>query len=86
MTETLEEAAEKYRLSRKGFVSKYDCKKGFIDGIKWQAERSYSEEEVYNLLKKFKTDIINNTELGDDFETLICDIKTTKWFEQFKKK
>ena len=55
-------------------------------GAKWQQERSYSEEELIILLKKFKKDIINSTELGDDFETLICDVKTDEWFEQFKKK
>ena len=38
------------------------------------------------LLKKFKKDIINSTELDDDFETLVCDIKTNKWFEKHKKK
>lgn len=49
-------------------------------------EKSYSEEELIILLKKFKKDIINSTELDDDFETLICDIKTNKWFEKHKKK
>jgi hypothetical protein len=49
-------------------------------------EGMYSEEQVITLLKKFKKDIINSTELDDDFETLVCDIKTDKWFEQFKKK
>jgi hypothetical protein len=49
-------------------------------------EKSYSEEELIILLKKFKKDIINSIELDDDFETLICDIKTNKWFEKHKKK
>lgn len=49
-------------------------------------EKSYSEEELIILLKKFKKDIINSIELDDDFETLICDIKTDKWFEKHKKK
>ena len=49
-------------------------------------EKSYSEKELLTLLKKFKRDIINSTELDDDFETLICDIKTDKWFEKYKKK
>ena len=53
--------------------------------LKWQQERSYSEEDLKLLLKKFKKDIINSTELDDDFETLVCDIETNKWFEQFKK-
>ena len=54
--------------------------------LKWQQERSYSEEDLKLLLKKFKKDIINSIELDDDFETLICDIKTNKWFEKHKKK
>lgn len=59
---------------------------GFENGKRWQQERSYSEEDLKLLLKKFKKDIINSTELDDDFETLVCDIETNKWFEQFKKK
>ena len=59
---------------------------GFENGKHWQQERSYSEEDLKLLLKKFKKDIINSTELDDDFETLVCDIETNKWFEQFKKK
>ena len=58
----------------------------YIDKLEKQQKRSYSEEELIILLKKFKKDIINSTELDDDFETLVCDIKTKKWFEQFKKK
>ena len=72
--ETLEEASNNWEF------------RSFEAGAKWQQERSYSEEDLKLLLKKFKKDIINSTELDDDFETLVCDIETNKWFEQFKKK
>lgn len=42
--ETLEEAAEKHR-----YGDKYE---NFIRGAKWQAERMFSEEEVYELMIK----------------------------------
>ena len=42
----------------------------YIDKLEKQQKRSYSEEELIILLKKFKKDIINSTELDDDFETL----------------
>jgi hypothetical protein len=47
--------------------------KGVQDGVKWQAERLYSEEEVRDLILKF-----NNDKPG------IFD--ASEWFEQFKKK
>jgi hypothetical protein len=48
-------------------------------GAKWQAERMYSEEEVIELLQKYRLDLSSGktANIGD----------TTKfWFEQFKKK
>jgi hypothetical protein len=57
--------------------------KGFIEGYeesnKYQAERMYSEEEVIELLQKYRYDLSSGKtpNIGD----------TTKvWFEQFKKK
>jgi hypothetical protein len=47
--ETLEEAAENYRLSKKGFVTKYDCKKGFTEGAKWQQEQMSKSEFLQKL-------------------------------------
>jgi hypothetical protein len=50
-----------------------------ILGAKWQAERMYSEEEVIELLQKYRLDLSSGktANIGD----------TTKfWFEQFKKK
>ena len=92
---TLEEVAERLtkdfpHYSVRGNMDDSDIKGWFLEalqkGAKWQQERSYSEEDLKLLLKKFKKDIINSTELDDDFETLVCDIETNKWFEQFKKK
>lgn len=70
--ETLEQAAEKYSYGgREG-----GHRKPFLEGAKWQAERSYSEEEV----SQYVTFCIE------------CDrnhlpiLKIKDWFEQFKKK
>jgi len=46
--ETLEEAAEKYHLKNQHPQNQYP-KKAFIEGAKWQMERSYSEEEVMDM-------------------------------------
>jgi hypothetical protein len=51
-------------------------------GAKWQQERSYSEEEVFELLKKFAPHIrYNHKELPHTWEQVV-----KEWFEQFKKK
>lgn len=66
--ETLEEATNNYSSNK---LSKL----GFIEGAKWQQERSYSEEEVINILKK-----------GLDNHYLKTNKNHLKiWFEQFKK-
>ena len=50
--ETIEEAAEKYVNSFEFGIAhpRRVCKNAFINGAKWQQERSYSEEEVKDLL------------------------------------
>jgi len=70
--ETLEEAAEK----KYGLNDKYSKNRlGFIEGAKWQQERSYSEEEVL----AFGEFIFKHT--------LLAHSKGVKnLFEQFKKK
>ena len=81
--ETLEEAAERIAYNsteeNKGFPSI----KMFIQGAKWQQERSYSEEEVLDILE-------NHTEYLNTFIFQYIDredIEENKtWFEQFKKK
>ena len=70
--ETLEEAAEiRYGSDQFLWAKQRD---GFIEGAKWQQERSYSEEEVLNIIQLF----------NDDFNMIQDTIP--KWFEQFKKK
>jgi uncharacterized protein YutD len=49
----------------------WGCKKSFIEGAKYQQERSYSEEEVKTLLLDCRSE---------------NPIDVNKWFEQFKKK
>ena len=67
--ETVEEAAEKY-WSRQPYNED-----PFVEGVKWQQERSYSKEEVWKLVNK-----LNQTlNIGSD-------LTLEQWFEQFKKK
>ena len=87
--ETLEEAAKShaiyelennYKPTKESF--KLACKRNFIRGAKWQAERMYSEEEVGELLKKFAPHIrYNYKELPHTWSQVV-----KEWFEQFKKK
>jgi hypothetical protein len=71
--ETIEEVAKRYTTKKK---HEYDSStRSFIDGAKWQQERSYSEEEVSDLLKCLRIELNINKELIDIEE----------WFEQFKK-
>jgi hypothetical protein len=75
--ETPEQAAEKW-------CEKHGCGYGgilstaFEDGTKWQAERMYSEEEVYSLLCSMPN--FYNMTIPQQVEA------RDKWFEQFKKK
>ena len=74
--ETLEEAAKRIYPSDGYFDEIYcdigDYDKGkWIEGAKWQQERSYSQLDVIRILSKYET--LSN----EDFN---------KWFEQFKKK
>jgi hypothetical protein len=69
--ETLEEFANNY--SKHPFVIT-----GVLIGAKWQAERMYSEEEVYNLLYNLACEVVKDYDYTPK--------KLDKWFEQFKKK
>jgi hypothetical protein len=72
--ETLEEVAEKFTPKS----DKWTIKQIFIEGAKWQQERSYSEGEVKNLTELFLSYYFKTDKGFDDsFE---------EWFEQFKKK
>ena len=77
--ETLEEAAERlyptdYGEKSKNIINiiKLDA---FVSGAKWQQERSYSEEEVLEIIRQYAFE-----------EHLITSSKPDIWFEQFKKK
>ena len=51
------------------------------NGAKWQQERSYSKEEVYNITQQLKLKLKTGVlKWQDDFE-----FDLEKWFEQFKK-
>lgn len=45
-------------------------------GAKWQQERSYSEEEVHEIILSYQSNVENNPN----------HINYNEWFEQFKKK
>ena len=79
--ETFDEAALKWVFQTNGHKwSNNDDTAGdnygsFIAGAKWQTQRMYSEEEVYELLCQFFDDHVNAQ-----------DANITQWFEQNKKK
>ena len=50
--------------------------------VEWQAERMYSEEEMYSALQKLRLEIKSGVQKWqEDFE-----FDLDRWFEQFKKK
>ena len=57
-------------------------KNAFINGIKWQQEKMYSEEEVLEQLNYLNTMPSSKLDLYTDEDEML----TSKWFEQFKKK
>ena len=75
--ETLGKAAEKW-CSQEGFYP--DPRQSFVAVAKWPQEKSYSEEEVgelvYNIIGKY----------GKHYGIMIDGAKLNEWFEQFKKK
>jgi hypothetical protein len=70
--ETFEEVANNWIKNTSEFLS---VKNGFMAGAKWQAERMYSEEDVYHILCEHTA-------------FLFAGGKSTlsEWFEQYKKK
>jgi hypothetical protein len=84
--ETLEEAADNHA---KIFQFPFDCDPAetFINGAKWQQERSYSEEEVIELLQKALTHK-DDGEIGS-LVTAQGEIRPANffsWFNKFKNK
>ena len=88
MKEQLEEAAEKmYKQSYDEFGEAtwdegklFHRKAGFIDGAKWQSQRSYSEEEVGELVYTIIGQYANKVNIMIDGSII------DGLFEQFKKK
>ena len=74
--ETLQQAAQQYLQSSEE-RHQYGDETSFIDGAKWQQERMYSEEEVFNLLMELSS-VDKNSSSGTPHSI-------AKWFEQFKK-
>jgi len=72
--ETLEEAAEK-QWGKLAIINDSAAVIAFKAGAKWQAERMYSEEEVYDILVEHTIELFKK-----ESKTL------NEWFEQFKKK
>ena len=73
--ETLEEAAVNC-WAEGAWDNRNDFTDGFIEGAKWQQERSYSEEEVVDIAKQAFV-------LGKDFGLIGT---FNEWFETVKKK
>jgi hypothetical protein len=79
--ETLEEAAEKYCSNNHAInedrAAWQDIEFAFNDGANWQAERMYSEEEMFAIIAK----ILHTPSITENgWESI------NEWFEQFKKK
>ena len=84
--ETVEEAAEKWVFETNSHKwSNNDNSAGdnygsFLNGAKWQAERSYSEEEVKKLLISCKDQLS-----GGDLEDYHSDSEVIEWFKKRNK-
>ncbi len=77
--ETLKEAAEKYvNINVAKNAAKLMYKEHFIAGAKWQQQRSYSEQEAFNLIMEFSSRDRNSSS-GTPHSI-------AKWFEKNKKK
>jgi hypothetical protein len=79
--ETLEEAAHNHQKGNYDWQN--EKRLSFIAGSKWQAERMYSEEEVYSLLEQSMKDC-HLWELEEHYSGDYKNLRS--WFEQFKKK
>ena len=86
--ETLEEAAERNHNEQKlNTYTPYSFNDVFKEGANWQAERTYSEDEVRELLMKALTHTDYN--LCGSLVTAQQEIRTANfnvWFEEYKKK
>jgi hypothetical protein len=96
--ETLEEVAENYgwRIKTNTFSDPVkanelanSAKQDFINGAKWQQERSYSEEEVINLLETQRGNsyvaVLSATK-NDELASIALNAPKPGGMKQFKKK
>lgn len=72
--ETLEEAAKEYA-KKHALSTRHISHIGFEDGAKWQQKRSYSEEEVKQII---------DATLIEYSDFVLADVP--EWFQKFKKK
>ena len=73
--ETLEELgrfAERKYLERLNNYENCDFSDGVIEGVKWQAERMYSDEEVMHIV-------------SEALQSALVTVDLEQWFKQFKK-
>ena len=77
---TLEEAAKNYAIDNSLIGYELMPYKGFIEGVKWQQERSYSEDEVKTIIN----DIVEKHCAYFKQETK--DVVKLEWFDKIKKK
>jgi hypothetical protein len=64
---------------------------GFVNGADWQAKKSYSEEDLIQLLNFVSKEYNISNGIGyfhthESFEDVTSKEVFNKWFEQFKKK
>ena len=78
MTETLEEVAERLYSDKLYPIYGSIRRDAFINGAKWQQERSYSEKEVIRILIKAYEDVGKRK--------IPNQVVLANWFEHFKKK
>lgn len=88
--ETLEEVAENYAIDKQNEKGSkyYMALESFQEGAKWQAEKSYSEEEVREIIKlSCEEGMLIQRTINDKVKIPYTRIKdfTIKIFEQFKK-
>ena len=84
---TLEEAAEKYSKRSSSYVFQEAHKRDFINGARYQSERMYSEQEVFELtLKALDLGMTIRQDQLNGYSEKSGKDSHKEWFEQFKKK
>ena len=93
ITQTLKEVSENKYIQGVHIINGIDIceasREGFIEGAKWQQERSYSEEEVKEIIKlSCEEGMLIQRTINDKVKIPYMRIKdfTIRIFEQFKNK